>query len=370
MIDRKLLFIQSTFGDAHQMIRFLELSKHYKESQLLAFERTYYETTQAIDFINLGEIHHGKLISRISVYFKAMRIIFNEKSTNSPTDIYFFGFDLLPWIAVFGTRNKCRLIFEIPDIRESFFQRNLAARLMKSLLKYSLKPVFMVVVTSELFVNRFLKNHAIVPENYCVLENKVHLPDNALPLKEMGLEIVIGFFGLIRCEKSLQFLLQLLDSTDKFKLLIYGYFINISQETQTRIKEHPKVSFKGAYKSPQDLKKIYSQIDLSWVAYPFQDPSKDGNFRYAMTNRYYEAGFFRKPMIGNKHSGDAEKIEANAFGLTLDLNDFKGAMKSLTELNRDKVDQWKQNLKASSIIDYKSTDNDYNVLVNKLNTTS
>ncbi len=206
-----------------------------------------------------------------------------------------------------------------------------------------MRSVSVLVVTSEFFVTRFLKHNFIIPENYCVLENKVHLDDNELPQKEAEPDIVIGFFGVIRCEKSLRFLLKVLDDSDKFKLLIYGYFMNISNSVQTQLQGHPKVIFNGAYKSPADLKKLYSQIDLSWVAYPFHDPAEDGNYRYAMTNRYYEAGFFRKPMIGNKFSGDAEKIVNNNFGLILDLSDFENAIKSLSELNREKINHWRKN---------------------------
>ncbi|KAA3634389.1 MAG: hypothetical protein DWQ02_11470 [Bacteroidetes bacterium] len=366
MLDRKLLFIQSTFGDAHQMVRFFELKKHYREAQLLAFSRMYYESTKEVNFINLGKVRHGHLFSRILVYFNALKIISSQQSDDRPSDIYFFGFDLLPWLALSRRFKRSRLIFEIPDVRDKFFQKTLMTNLMKWFFKSSIKFVSAVVVTSELFHSRFLRVNGIQPKHWFLLENKVHLTDNELKPKLQNREIVIGYFGLLRCERSLLVLKELVDKSENFKVVIHGYFMNISEDLQSAIINHSKISYKGTYKSPQDLSEIYSQIDVSWVAYPFHDPQEEGNFRYAWTNRYYEAGFFGIPMIGNAHSGDAEKIIRNNFGMILDLSDITKAVNDLSKLDKEIIQEWREALSKTPVSEFMSTDEDYKPLIKYL----
>lgn len=348
------------------MVRFFELKKYYKEAQLLAFTRLYYESTKEVDFINLGTIKHGDLVSRIEVYFKALKIISKQQSKDLPTDIYFFGFDVLPWLTLAGRFKKCRLIFEIPDIRDKFFQKSLPSRIMKRILKFSMKSISAVIVTSRLFQSGFLKLNGIPSEPWFLLENKIHLTENKLKPKSQRQKIVIGYFGLLRCERSLLILKELVDRSENFSILIYGYFMNIPKDLEIAVKNHPKISYEGTYKSPQDLARIYSEIDISWVAYPFHDPSKDGNYRYAWTNRYYEAGFFRIPMIGNTHSGDAEKIVDNNYGMSLDLSDIEKAVVELSNLDKAKIQQWEKELTKTPLNEFMSTDEDYYPLIKYL----
>ena len=93
MFNKKLIFIQSTYGDARQMMRYKELAKNYQESEVLAFERSYYDTTNNIKFVSLGKIDHGKYFGRILKYLKAVQIIKRNRSLILNNDIYFYGFD-------------------------------------------------------------------------------------------------------------------------------------------------------------------------------------------------------------------------------------------------------------------------------------
>ncbi len=294
-------------------------------------------------------------------------MIMNYRSKELPTDIYFYGFDLLPWLSFYNLLFKCRLIFEIADLRDVFLRRSLFARSMRWFINLSLRFVPVVVLTSEMFVNRFSEFGKIPFRKYFVIENKVHLADNYLDVQDNEEEVwVIGYFGVIRCPRSIEVLLKLLDESDNFRLLIYGYFNQIPESLLSMVHDHPKISYNGTYKSPQDLKKLYSQIDLSWVAYPFSDPKIDGNYRYAWTNRYYEAGFFRKPMIGNRNSGDAIKIEKNGFGITLNLDDLSGSVEDLKNLTKKELSQWKSNLEQSPVDKFRFSDKDHTPLISYL----
>lgn len=348
------------------MIRFIELRKYYNESVLLAFERPYYETTQKIDYVRLGTVENGNLVGRILVYLKALKIIFKKTSGTKGNDIYFYGFDLLPLLVLVNAFHHCRLIFEIPDLREPFFGDKISTKILLKVLRISMKKISKTVVTSELFVTGFFRNNSFQIGSYFVLENKVHLEDNTLPARTGNSEIVIGYFGVIRCEQSLKILMEFLEASQRYRLIIYGFFIGISDHQKALMLSHPKVNYKGEYKSPEDLREIYGQIDISWVAYPYSAGKKEGNFKYARTNRYYEAGFFRVPMIGNQFAGDARFIEEFDYGITLDLGNMRQSVEQMNKISPEKLESWRANLRKAPLSDFMSTDKDYLPLLESL----
>ena len=367
MIKKRLIFIQSTYGDAHQMIRYVELCKHYQESKLLAFERAYYKSTKDLDFISLGNIEHGKILGRIGTYIKAIKFIFKAKADHLENDIFFYGFDLLPLLVLANSFLRCRLIFEIPDLREIFFSKSLFSFISVKMIKVTLKKVPIVVVTSELFVSKYFKNNEIDVNKYFEIENKVHLSQNVPGAgKETRSLITIGYFGVIRCERSLEVLLKFLDTSQRCQLVIYGYFMKIPEEIKNTILSHPKINYRGEYKSPDDLSTIYEEIDISWIAYPYAHGNEDGNYRYARTNRYYEAGFFKKPMIASHRSGDAKYVKELKFGMVLNLGNVQDSLGKLGQLNFEKIIKWETVLSRIPDHYFQTTENDYHPLLEAL----
>ena len=366
IINKKLIFIQSTFGDAHQMIRYLELSKYYLESELLAFERPYYETVKNIDFISLGKINHREFLKRFYLYIKAIFLIKKSKSKTLENDVFFYGFDFLS-ILVFSRKFiKSKLIFEIPDIREIYFINNLVSKLFIKILKLSIERLSIVIVTSDLFITGFLNKNNIKLEKYFLIENKVHFLDRTgIINKEKDSLITIGFFGLIRCERSLKILIEFLNSTSEYNLIIYGYFMGISEGVIKEIKSHSKIKYKGTYKSPDDLSKLYSEIDISWIAYPFS-LKLEGNFKYARTNRFYEAGFFKIPMIANIQSGDAHYVNKYNIGININFSDINIAIDKLKMINAKEISIWKKEIEKINVRAFQATEDDYDLLLNHL----
>ncbi len=366
MLNKKLLFIQSTYGDAHQMIRYQELKAYYHESSLLAFERTYYDSTQDLTFISLGKVDHGKYVGRIKNYIKAVRTIEKQISDNLDTDIYFYGFDLLPFLAFRLKKRYSKLIFEIPDIRELYFKKNSVAKILLYALKLSMKKVSILVVTSELFITGFLEKNGISVNGATVIENKVHAKD--IEYADVVIDndnLTIGYFGLIRCARSLKILLKYLDTSENSKLVMYGYFHGISTELKEKVTSHAKVSYRGMYRSPRDLNMIYKNIDLTWIAYPYS-AQKEGNFKYARTNRFYEAGYFGIPMLANIESGDAFYVDRYNCGLNIDLSNIKNAAETLRNITPEKINIWKKNLDKIDRNQFEASKEDYDELIAKL----
>lgn len=364
-VNRKLIFIQSTYGDAHQMIRFKELKSYYTEYELLAFDREYYNTTDNLNYTSLGKISHGKYFNRVFNYLNSIKIIKSKMSTRLENDIYFYGFDLLSVISLFNRFIGARLIFEIADIREVYFEESIKSYFMTTILNKSMLKVDAVVVTSNYYVDFLTGEKKTQIKNSFLLENKVYLDEIKLTDESLDQRIIIGYFGLLRCNRSLKILLELVESSEKFKVVIHGYFLNVFEELIEKCENHPNIEVNGEYKSPQDLKKMYGQIDLSWTAYPYSN-KKVGNFNLARTNRFYEAGFFCKPMIGSINTGDSQFIRDKSLGIIINLGNIKESVEIIEKINRKDIDKWKSNILKCGIDSFKASPKDYEELLKYL----
>ena len=89
--------------------------------------------------------------------------------------------------------------------------------------------------------------------------------------------------------------------------------------------------------------------------------------KYARTNRFYEAGFFNKPMIANKFSGDAKFVKSYNVGVNIDLKNINKSVKELNIINKRKLTEWKTNLEMINLDVFQSCDKDYKKLIEELN---
>ena len=153
-------------------------------------------------------------------------------------------------------------------------------------------------------------------------------------------KLVIGYFGVIRCERSWSLLKKLVkDSAGRVVLNVYGVPINIPS-FERDCNEIENLHYYGSYTSPDDLPMIYSSVDLVWVV----GLHGGDNHYWAKRCRYYEAGFFNKPMIGQLNTMDGKIIEQNALGPVFDFTDDQTVINSIKSITKDQLEQWTNNI--------------------------
>jgi hypothetical protein len=134
----------------------------------------------------------------------------------------------------------------------------------------------------------------------------------------------------------------MLEFKDDFELHIRGIPFG-TKDLITEIKFLDNVKVEGEYSSPNDLYQMYNEIDILWASYPYQENNKPGNWRWAKTTRFYEACFFKKPMITQKHTQDYKVISQYDIGISLDLSDVKSSISELSKLNWDSLKKFNMN---------------------------
>jgi hypothetical protein len=151
-----------------------------------------------------------------------------------------------------------------------------------------------------------------------VVENKA-LPDAAIALAAAppaGPPWRIGWFGMIRCRKSLDFLCDLARRRPELVQVgirgrpSYTEFDDFDRQTAGP----PGVRFGGPY-SPQDLPALYGGVHFNWSVDYFQD---EGNSRWLLPNRLYEGGRLGVPPIARADSETGRWLQTHDLGVLLD----------------------------------------------------
>jgi succinoglycan biosynthesis protein ExoL len=334
------------------------------EPAVLTFERDYFRgKTPNFTFQSLGRISHGAYRRRLFPYLRALPTI--RTFTQNADIVYAFGLDLalLGHLSRARLRARPKLVYELGDIRSVLIGESLQSELARRLERWLVARADLVVATSEEFITSyFAKYHGDQSVRYLVIENK--LANGVLPapnqlaiatVERNRFPLQIGYFGVLRCPRSWRILQEVIERGEqRFGLYVRGILVHFPnfKDKLHRIKG---VTFGGAYVFPDELPEMYERVDMMWVAYPYS--SQEGeNWQWARTNRFYEACYFRKPMLAQAGSADAKLIEKYNLGMTLDLGDVEGSANRILGVTTEDIDEWQRNLETLPSSIYMYTD--------------
>lgn len=356
-------FILSTWEDAHQQARLTSLEKILGPAFILTYRRPSYKTEIDRDVVVIGILENSRYVRRFFTYMKALKLL--KRAVGKSNVMYVFGFDnlLLTWLARALNPGRCRIVYEVPDIREVFFREGMIGGLFRSLDRFLLGKIDVLISTSDGFIDYYRAKVEKLPKIF-LLENKVHLDIDDKHVKHKQLakcpdvdsNIRVGYFGLLRCVRTLDIMIKLAQRESKLTIILRGIFMKHTEEYRNLIEEISNIHYLGPYISPFHLEEMYNDIDISWIAYPY---SKEdiGNWKLARTNRYYEAGYFSCPMIALRGTRDAARVEENDFGIVLKMDAVDSAVAQLAEeLTITNLNKWKSNIGNASKTWFQITD--------------
>jgi succinoglycan biosynthesis protein ExoL len=195
---------------------------------------------------------------------------------------------------------RARLVFECLDVHSMLVSDHSAGRLLRFLETRLWGNVDMLLTSSPAFVhNYFAPRGCRVPVK--IVENKLLPLDDgncdAHRSRPEGPPWRIGWFGMIRCRKSLDILTALARSMKgAVEIVIRGrpsaaVFANFDDS----IRDRPHVVYAGPYRNPEDLPKIYQEVHFAWAIDFFE---KGKNSAWLLPNRLYESLAYGAVAIG------------------------------------------------------------------------
>jgi len=331
----------------------------------VAYERDFHKgRVPSIPVEYIGKLINDRYISRIPALLLSIPRL--RKALKNVDIVYTFSVDLavISMIASIGLKRKVRLL-EVGDIRHLQTRSGMIGRTYRIFDRWLSNRQNLIVVTAEDFLNVYYKNWLSCNTKGLVLENKLEKnhADSALASSFQhasqqhsdNTRLTIGYFGLLQSKWSWRVLQKLaLDHPERFRVVLAGYPIKL-QDVELISTQHENIDFIGEYKSPEDLPKLYSQVDLVWGCYSPFGPN-DWNLQWARPNRFYEACAFKTPLISRDTSTDGKYVEKLKIGFVVDDTDSTAAAVRLSKIEASDVATWRKNMNRLDPALYTYTD--------------
>lgn len=314
----------------------------------VAFQRDYHKgRLPDCEVTVLGVIAHRQYIRRAVIMFKSL---FQMRALVKQADVvYASGLDMafMALVASFGLRKS--VVIEIGDVREMQVSSGLKGAVARCLDRFVMNRCGLLVATAPDFIAEYYRKWLGVNTPALVIENKLEAEVvgalTILPLQDGLLKsrpLRIGYFGLLRCEWSWKALLAIAENCPNIEILVAGHVL-FPESILTDADRFANVRYVGEYKSPQGLPDLYNAVDLVWACYP-PIAEDDWNLKWARPNRFYEACFFKRPLISRYGSSDARAVAQHQIGVVVEAFEPAEMVDVIAGISAEDVCAWHENM--------------------------
>lgn len=339
---KKIVFLESGENNPNNIKRMEEFKARGYDVVAYAFSRN----QDVKNFPQGIEVHHigsftsdSSYWSRIGVMRKGIRSVI-KKYKDEECIFYLLKNDIA---ITFSYLTNRPYIFEEADMTHLSFGNKWLRNYLEKRVKHIIKQSVLSVFRSE----GFLKYHfgETYPDNVFVIPNRLHPNVLSIPQVEgynnYSDSIRFAFVGGIRYNTIFSFAETVLKHFPQHQFHFYGNFSTPAQEEQFSVlKKYTNCYFHGAFKSPDDLPAIYSNIDVLLSAYDVRGI----NPRYAEPNKLYEAIYFDKPIIVSSNSFLADKVAGLGIGYDVDALNEAAVINLVSSIDNNSILEKKDNI--------------------------
>jgi len=295
-----------------------------------------------------------KYLSIIKSYIKFIDEIINKEK---PELLIISHYSLyLPFILFSKEKKKVKIILDVHDLPS--FTNIIIFKFTLFIEKLIIRNINHIILASKYFKKHYLNKSTIVLDNIPPIN---HIGIEPRDIGKSGI-IQIAFVGALRYPDLYKLLIESVSLFENLELHFYG-----SGTSDEELLCHSKrlkannVFFHGRF-NKNDIKKIYSDIDLLWACYP----SDNYNVKYATSNKCLESLYFKTPCVFSKGTMLAEDFKDRKIGFSIIPNDKFEIVKFLKSLNISDLKLMQENIKKEIIPEYKSLRNNFQKFIFKL----
>ena len=229
-------------------------------------------------------------------------------------------------IAVRG-RSLCAiappLVYESLDIHRLLLRPDKIGSLLRQLEAWLCKRASLLITSSPAFVREYFEGIARLQLPLMLLENKVYDADGAISAqagvttpRQVTPPWKIGWFGAIRCRKSLEILSELVrNQAGRVEVIIRGRpALDQFDDFHAQVAAVPGIRFEGPYRNPEELAAIYNEVHFSWCIDMFEEGL---NSSWLLPNRLYEGGLFATVPLAQSEVEIGQVLRNLAIGVVL-----------------------------------------------------
>ncbi|WP_234902619.1 glycosyl transferase family 1 [Agrobacterium larrymoorei] len=185
------------------------------------------------------------------------------------------------------------VVYECLDIHRLLLNDGLPGNLLNSAQRYFARGARLLITSSPAFVENYFTPRSNLDLPVMLQENKVLMLDGidaAMPaprVPEADEPWKIGWFGALRCRKSLSILADFARRMDgRVEIILRGRpAYSEFDDFDSFVARAPHVTFHGPYKNPEDLASIYNEVQFTWAIDFFEEGQ---NSSWLLPNRLYE----------------------------------------------------------------------------------
>lgn len=332
----KIVFIASSIQDPHAVKRVDEFASEGYEVILYGFSRKRNISLNAQKFPVkcLGEF------SNDTPYWNRIRLIYNGirevRNFHKSDKVIWFYFGLDVALLSMMVCHTKPYIYEECDLVHTYIGNSFFRHTFEVIDKFIIRKSLMSIFTSEGFLMYHFRN--IRPINTYVITNRLNANILQIPMINMQPfdlnHLRFAFVGGARFDSLLSISEIILKNFPNHSFHFFGEPVSGFRERFYRLKnQYNNCYFHGAFKNPDDLPTIYSQIDIVVSTYDV----KYANVRYAEPNKIYEAIYFETPIVVTEGTYLAGKVSELNIGYVVN------------PLDAQSVCEWVKNLSDISI---------------------
>jgi len=229
------------------------------------------------------------------------------------------------------------LTYECLDVHRLMIGTGFVSRVMRRIERWLLGSCDLLVVSSQAFVDYYFRPQQGFTGRWKLVENK--LPESFTTVTRpptrtapTARPLIIGWFGMLRCMKSFNMLLELADARPgSLRIVMRGMPTEVDVAGFcARIGDRANVVYGGPFRNPEDLDAIYRDVDLMWAIDYYEEGFCS---EWLLPNRLYEAGFYGVPLLTRSGTASAARTLDLGIGWALTEPMVESTLAFLDELS-------------------------------------
>ncbi|WP_081162561.1 glycosyl transferase family 1 [Ensifer aridi] len=228
-------------------------------------------------------------------------------------------------VALFG--GDVPIVYECLDIHRLLLRKDMVGRALRAAEAQLGRDVRWLITSSPAFIEHYFRPLSGINAPPILLENKVLDIDGtaanvagAAECPPAGVPWKIGWFGALRCRKSLSLLAEFSRMMEgRFEVVLRGRpAYSEFEDFDGALRSEPFMHFEGAYRNPEDLADIYGDVHFTWAIDFFEEGQ---NSAWLLPNRLYEGCRHGRIPIAMKGTETARFLAVRGIGLVLEEAD-------------------------------------------------
>lgn len=312
------------------------------------FRRQGVRQVSGAEALALHRSHNGRLLMRAMLVLR--RLIIPGKLRHHANDAQVLVARTLEMLVLAAHHRQGRqtLIYECLDIHRVMLRPDPVGRAMRALERTLLRRCALVVTSSPAFVRHYFRELQNYRGEVLLVENKV-AGTGSLPARtSSGPPWRIGWFGMLRCSKSLAMLSEIVErSKGMVEVVIAGIpSHNELHDFERIVRNTPGLNYVGPY-ARDDLPRLYGSVHFAWCIDYFEEGA---NSEWLLPNRLYESLAYGAVPIALAGVECGRWLEREGLGLrvghgseagpALDLlapEDYSGLQRAVRDFPRGRV---------------------------------